>query len=75
MQKLSDIKIVIKILEQGILEDTEVILGELKLPIKDNIENYITSRKVLLWVIQTQKRNKKQDNSKKLEDFDIQKPT
>ena len=73
MQRLNEIKQVIKELEKSILNDEEFI--PLSGPtLKNTIEDLVVARKVLLWVIQTQKRTKKQYNSKKLEDFNIENP-
>ena len=77
MQKLNDIKTVIKTLEHDILNDAESLLylmDKFGFKIKPNLEDFIVARKVLLWVVESQQRKKKDDNSKKLEDFNIENP-
>ena len=75
MQKLSDIKQVIKQLEKSILEDIELPQNAgFYLPIKDDLESYIVARKVLLWVILSQPRKKKDTKSAKLEDYGLENP-
>ena len=74
MQKLNEIKYVIKELESCILNDEEFVpISGLNL--KNTVEDLLTSRRVLLWVIKTQPRKKKDVNNKKLEEFDVKKPT
>ena len=74
MQKLNDIKQVIKILEECILNDDEYIPSG-GLNIKSNLEDLLIARRVLLWVVKVQpKKNKVDNKSKKLEEFNIKTP-
>ena len=72
IQKLNDIKHIIKLIESSVLDDVYL---ELEFNKQAKLEDLIQIRKALLWVIQSTKRNKKDDKSKKLEDFDIKAPT
>lgn len=76
MKSLKEIKYIIKLLENEILNDVSnrEYLSSLGLVFRSNIEDSITARKVLLWVIETKKREKKEDNSRKLSEFKIEKP-
>ena len=76
MQKLSDIRKLIKLLEESILNDIDCseYLNSILLPTKGNLEDLIQIRKTLMWVTFSQQRKKKDSKSKKLEDFDIENP-
>ena len=71
MQKLNDIKHIIKLIESSVLDDVYL---ELEFNKQARLEDLIQIRKALLWVIQSQPRKKKDINNKKLEDYDVKTP-
>ena len=71
MQKLNEIKHIIKLIESSVLDDVYL---ELEFNKQAKLEDLIQIRKALIWVIQSQPRKKKDDKSKKLEDFDVGNP-
>ena len=71
MKKLSEIKEKIKYVERLLLGDEDDDSDEFY----SNDDSILRlTRKTLLWVIQSQPRKKKDDKSKKLEDFDVGNP-